>query len=155
VDAGGRFDQLQGGNGHDLLNAGAGEGDSLYGGEGNDTLHGGAGNGDWLEPGTGLDSLNGGPGRSDVAVYVRADGPVVVSLQAATATGSGTDSLTGLEDIFGSRFNDTLTGHAGPTRIVGVNGSDTITGTRRGRHHFCRRWERRSHRGIRQRLTLR
>jgi Ca2+-binding RTX toxin-like protein len=101
-------------------------------GEGNDTLHGGAGNGDWLEPGTGLDSPDGGLGQGDVAAYVGADGPVVVSLQAGTATGSGTDSLTRLEDIFGSPFNDTLTGNARPNSLTdgwrGRSGTDTIFG---------------------------
>lgn len=55
---------------------------------------------------------------------------MVVSLQASAATGSGTDSLTGLENILGSRFNDMLTGDAGPNLIAdgyrGSSGVDTI-----------------------------
>ena len=101
-------------------------------GEGNDNLHGGAGDGDWLEPGTGLDSFNGGPGRRDVAAYVRAEAPVVVSLQAGTATGSGTDSLTRLENIYGSQFADMLTGNRGRNSMMdgwrGRSGTDTIFG---------------------------
>jgi large repetitive protein len=89
---------------------------------------GGKGDIDVLKPGAGDDSLDGGPGLGDTASFDDATGPVVASLQADSATGSGTDSLTGLEDISGSRFNDTLTGDAGPTRIVGGNGSDTIAG---------------------------
>jgi hypothetical protein len=63
-----------------------------------------------LEPGIGSDSLNGGPGVGDIVVYRRAAEPVIVSLQAGRATGLGRDSLTGLENIFGSPFSDTLTG---------------------------------------------
>ena len=76
--------------------------------------------------------MSGGSGQGDVAAYVSADGPMVVSLQAGTATGSGPDSLTGLENIFGSVFNDTITGDAGPNFIVdgnyGPSGADTILG---------------------------
>ena len=67
-----------------------------------------------------------------MAGYVNEAGPVVVSLQTGTATGSGTDSLSGLEDIRGSRFSDLLTGNAGPNLIEegwrGYSGADTILG---------------------------
>jgi hypothetical protein len=64
----------------------------------------------------------------------RREGSVIVSLQAGTARGWGTDSLTDLENIVGSNFNDTLTGDAGEKQIWGgirgsSSGADT-TGTR-------------------------
>jgi Ca2+-binding RTX toxin-like protein len=80
-------------------------------------------------PGAGDDSLDGGPGKYDTAVYKRAVGPVAISLKAGTATGAwGTDSLTGLEDIVGSRFDDTLTGDAGPNFMGARSGMDTLIG---------------------------
>ena len=104
---------------------------TFFGGDGNDRLYGGYGGYDQLVPGSGDDSLNGGPGLGDRAVYQEAQDPVIVSLQDGTAagTGTGTDSLTGLENIIGSQSNDTLTGDAGPNYISdGNNGADTIHG---------------------------
>jgi Ca2+-binding RTX toxin-like protein len=80
----------------------------------------------------GDDTVSGGPGLDDTVSLVDADSPVDVSLQAGTATGFGTDTLTDLENIYGSRFNDKLTGDAGPNYIVDgsydTSGADTITG---------------------------
>ena len=116
---GASWDELFGESGNDALSGGAGRFDRLYGGDGNDSLRGGEGDYDWLHPGAGDDSSFGGPGQGDTAAFINADGPMVVSLQARTATGSGTDSLTGLENILGSPFNDTLTGDRGPNAIIG------------------------------------
>ena len=95
-------------------------------------LRGKEGHGDWLQPGLGKDIMFGGVGANDFASYFDAHRPVDVSLQAGTATGSGADSLSGVEGISGSRFNDKLIGNAAPNRIWDVfpsaSGADTITG---------------------------
>ena len=74
----------------------------------------------------------GGVGANDFASYFDAHRPVEVSLQAGTATGSGADSLSGVEGISGSRLNDKLIGNAAPNRIWDIfpsaSGADTITG---------------------------
>ncbi|MGH2739845.1 MAG: hypothetical protein ACRDH6_05110, partial [Actinomycetota bacterium] len=70
----------------------------------------------------------------DVAAYdfvsPIADPPsaVTVDLDAGTATGAGTDSLTGIESASGTQLNDTLTGDAGRNRLQGLDGSDNLDG---------------------------
>ena len=86
----------------------------LMGNEGNDTLVGfGRANGLWTE-----------------ASYEFASGSVVVDLTANQATGAdGTDSLTGITDIQGSDFADTLIGStAWSTWFSGGTGDDSIVG---------------------------
>ena len=69
---------------------------------GNDTVHGGSGN----------DALV-GTGAS-IASYADAPGPVSVDIGAGTATGDGTDTLSGIENVVGSPFADHLGGR-GPS----------------------------------------
>ncbi|MDH5748115.1 MAG: hypothetical protein OEY85_02275, partial [Rhodospirillales bacterium] len=134
-------DILVGGGGENLLIGGAGadtllagdNGDWLVGEGGNDTLTGGAG-GDDLEGGAGNDTIIGGDGWDFVsyvhdAVFGGAAG-VVVNLATGIATdGFGdTDTLTGIEEIEGTNFADTLTGDSGNNGFVGLGGADIITG---------------------------
>jgi Ca2+-binding RTX toxin-like protein len=124
-------DRLEGRGGNDRLNGFFGN-DFLLGGEGNDSLSGGDGD-DTLRGGAGNDSLDGGAqtsGNFDVADFADATGPVTVSLVTGVATGAGigTDALVGIEGLFGSNFNDTLTGTAGAEYFVGGAGDDLIEG---------------------------
>jgi Ca2+-binding RTX toxin-like protein len=48
-----------------------------------------------------------------------ARGPVTVDLEAGFAQGDGSDTLTSIEDVDGSRFPDRLLGDDGPNRILG------------------------------------
>jgi Ca2+-binding RTX toxin-like protein len=124
---------------------------SLYGGSGADTIDGGAGN-DWLKGDFGNDLISGGAG-SDWAGY-DGTGPtsgISVSLVngAGIVTGGlGTDTLSGVENIAGSYFddvislgdtsiggslegragNDVLTAGSGNNYITGGSGADTIDG---------------------------
>ncbi len=80
--------------------------------------------------GLGDDTIIGGAG-SDSAAYADAPDRVVVSLAVTTAQntrGAGTDTLTGMENLSGSRWGDSLTGDAGPNSISGGLGNDTIDG---------------------------
>ncbi|CAN1527024.1 RTX calcium-binding nonapeptide repeat [Burkholderiaceae bacterium] len=141
---------LTGGSGADSLYGGSGN-DSLYGGTDNDTIDGGEGN-DWLKGELGNDLISGGAG-SDWAGY-DGTGPtsgVSVSLVngAGIVTGGlGTDTLSGIENIAGSYFddvislgdtsiggslegragNDALTAGSGNNYITGGSGADTIDG---------------------------
>ena len=100
----------------------------LDGGALNDTLVGGAGN-DTLVGGAGDDSLVGGDGL-DTASYASAAAAVTASLAAsgASTVNAGSDSFSGIENLLGSAFNDTLTGDAAANALDGGAGNDTLTG---------------------------
>ncbi len=116
---------IVGATGSDTL-SGAGGNDVLVGLAGNDTLNGGDGD-DVLRGGAGDDILIGGTGN-DTASYSDAAAGVTVNLTlaGAQATGAGSDTLNGIENLVGSGFNDTLTGDAGNNRIEGGAGNDTL-----------------------------
>lgn len=91
-----------------------------------DTLIGNAGD-NALVGGSGDDTLD-GAGGVDLAVFADAFEPVLVDLSAGTATGWGSDTLTGIEDVLGTADSDLITGDAGPNAISGGNGADSLTG---------------------------
>jgi Ca2+-binding RTX toxin-like protein len=76
----------------------------------------------------GNDAIDGGGGLQDEAIYWWATGPVTVDLTAGTATGDGTDTLTGIEWIGGGAFDDTISGDANPNTLFGNGGNDTLSG---------------------------
>ena len=105
-----RADRLEGGDGDDRLNGGFGD-DLLIGGAGADTLIGGAG--------------------LDIASYAGATTAVTVSLAVTTAQdtgGGGRDTLTAVEGLIGTDFNDRLTGAATDDVLQGGAGDDRLTG---------------------------
>lgn len=144
VRAGDGADTIYGGVGNDTLLGETGDDrifgdagtDRLFGGDGNDSLYGGA-DADSLEGGAGNDLLNGGAGNDtlvggagvDTVDYSDATSGVTVNLTNGTATGAsiGSDVLSQLENIFGSAFNDNLTGSIGDNLIDAGAGNDTIT----------------------------
>lgn len=107
---------------------GQGGGDTLNGAGGNDILLGGAGF-DLLTGGGGADSLQGGA-DIDSALYGFSPSGVTVNL--TTGTGSGGDAqgdtLTGIEGVVGSDFNDFITGNASANSLQGLGGDDTLNG---------------------------
>jgi Ca2+-binding RTX toxin-like protein len=110
---------LIGTSGNDMIVGGIAN-DSLYGGKGNDTLHGGAGD----------DLLNGEDG-SDTVFYSDATASVAVNLETGAATGgAGTDTLSGIENVVGSDFNDILTGNSVVNWLSGGGGSDSLYGAK-------------------------
>jgi Ca2+-binding RTX toxin-like protein len=117
-------DSLTGGDGNDLL-VGFADNDTLEGGTGDDVLNGGAGS----------DSLVGG-GDMDTASYADNTGKVNVSLTDGTAQEFGadgssdannvvsTDTLTNIETVFGSSFEDTIVGDGNDNSLKGASLSD-------------------------------
>jgi subtilisin-like proprotein convertase family protein len=103
--------------------------DRLVGGAGNDQLFGGAGT-DALQGGSGADILDGGIGTLDLASYTTSSAAVAINL--ATNLNSGGDAqgdtLFNIERVYGSRFNDALTGDAVNNRLYGGDGNDTLNG---------------------------
>jgi Ca2+-binding RTX toxin-like protein len=114
---------LHGLGGADNINA-SNNNDILFGEDGDDLLVGGAG----------ADVLNGGNNDAggDTASYANSTGSgVTVNLALGTATGSGHgtgDTLSNIENIIGSAFDDTLTGDGNNNVLTGGNGGDTFTG---------------------------
>jgi Ca2+-binding RTX toxin-like protein len=94
--------------------------DTLIGGNGNDNLRGSAGN----------DTLDGGAGTADVAQYASATIGIMVNLGTGFVQDGqgGTDSLAGIEQIWGSSFNDSMLGGNGADFFVGSTGADTFDG---------------------------
>ncbi|OWJ66526.1 calcium-binding protein [Inquilinus limosus] len=120
-------ERLVGGPGPDTLAGGDGN-DVIYGKGGDDTLRGGAGN-DQLIGGAGADQIDGGAGI-DTAWYGASAGHVHVDL----GSGAGHlgdaegDQLSGIENVRGSRFDDTLVGDRGANLLAGGEGDDTLRG---------------------------
>jgi Ca2+-binding RTX toxin-like protein len=152
--AGGNGNDTLTGDGNSNVLAGSWGDDTLAGGAGNDTLygdgdiatdnHGAGGSGpittfddvgggepagnDLLEGGLGDDIINGG-GGNDTATYANAAGAVLVDLAAGAASGAdGNDTLTGIENVIGSGFDDSISGDLGANRLDGGDGSDLING---------------------------
>jgi len=130
-------DVLTGGRGNDILygdgrtlvddhNSGSGSGPitrfadvaPLGGADGNDLLEGGLGD----------DTLYGG-GGIDTASYANASGDVEVYLNFGFAQGAdGNDTLSSIENVIGSNYNDILFGDAGANSLTGGAGHDFLRG---------------------------
>ena len=121
-------------SGNGILDGRAGN-DGLTGGVGNDTLDGGTGN-DWLDGGAGGDVLDGGAGW-DVVSYQSATGGVAVDLTTNANGGAAAgDTLSNIEVVQGSNFDDTLIGvHRGGghgVELHGEGGNDHMRGAAGG-----------------------
>jgi hypothetical protein len=118
-------DQLEGGSGDDVITAFGGNdiirtgggSDAICAGDGEDVVDTGGGSAD--------DQADGGPGIDELT-YESAPNPVVVDLGAGTATGNGTDTVLGFEDLTGSDSDDTLTGTSDANVITPLGGADTV-----------------------------
>jgi len=103
----------------------------LYGGGGNDILLGGGGD-DTLRGGRGDDVLDGGANGSfgDTASYIDATNGVTVDLSKSgpQATGWGSDTLIGIEQVSGTAYNDVLIGGSGGDTLFGNDGNDILRG---------------------------
>lgn len=130
-----------GGSGDDIVYAGDASLDILVGNDGDDTLNGGAGD-DQIDGGAGNDRIDGGLGL-DYLLYLSATGGITLDLREEgpqDTGGSGVDTVTGVENLYGSGFSDRLTGSdelntivdifGGDDQIFGMGGNDTLQVTR-------------------------
>jgi serralysin len=117
--SGSNFDDRMIGNGGDQRFWGADGNDELFGGGGDDELLGGLGN----------DMLDGGDGF-DVAWFAGVVGGVTVSLALGGPqnTGHGMDTLSNIEGVTGTNYDDVLTGNDAANRLYGEGGNDRIAG---------------------------
>ncbi|WP_404403447.1 polymorphic toxin-type HINT domain-containing protein [Pelagibacterium halotolerans] len=120
-------DIIDGGVGNDRIWAGFGD-DTLDGGAGDDLLSGGGGN-DWFVGGAGADTLDGGDGV-DTVDYSASAAAITVDLAAGTGAGgdAGGDTLSDVENVIGTAFDDTLTGSDAANTLDGGAGNDVLNG---------------------------
>lgn len=135
-------DFLYGGAGHDILYGGAGAdviavvGGEVYGGAGDDrilagsdaaVIDGGSGD-DWiLAYGNGDQTITGGTGF-DTLDYSFATSGIDANLSTHLVTGYGNSTVSGVENVIGSIFDDVLTGDKGANELYGSAGNDILRG---------------------------
>jgi Ca2+-binding RTX toxin-like protein len=128
------------GHGNALSNVITGSAGSnwLRGLEGNDTISAGAGN-DVINMSNGSgasygnDVIDGGDGVDTLDYGAAARTAVVVDLAAGTASGGGTGgagsaTLTNVENVNGSAFDDRITGNSAANFLFGFDGNDNLSG---------------------------
>lgn len=102
--------------------------DTIYGYGGNDTIFGLGGN-DLIIGGLGADNINGG-GGIDAAIYT--DSATGVTVNLSTGKGSGGtaqgDTLSAIENLYGSAYDDALTGNSAANSLSGMDGDDVLKG---------------------------
>ncbi|MGK9247131.1 M10 family metallopeptidase C-terminal domain-containing protein, partial [Inquilinus limosus] len=126
-DTFGSVENVNGSNAADTL-IGNAIANRLQGYDGSDTLQGGDGN-DVLVGGAEADRLEGGAGV-DGASYYGETAAVTVDLSAGKGSGGNAqgDILVSIENVSGSKGNDTLTGNAGANSLAGYEGNDVLRG---------------------------
>ena len=114
--------------GNDTIN-GLGGDDTLIGGAGADIINGGDGN-DNIIGGLGADTIDGGTGNFDTAFYDQSFEGVTVNLDGAAGSGGEAegDTLTGIEQVVGSLFDDVITGNDANNIFFGLAGADALNG---------------------------
>jgi Ca2+-binding RTX toxin-like protein len=121
------IEYVQGSNFNDTI-IGDSNANYLYGFVGNDILNGNEGN-DILVGGSGADVLDGGIGI-DTALYTTSTAGVNVNLSTGAASGGDAtgDTISNLEYVQGSNFNDTITGDGNTNYLYGFVGNDILNG---------------------------
>ncbi|MFN3263254.1 MAG: Ig-like domain-containing protein [Pikeienuella sp.] len=124
-------DILIGGDLDDLLEGGAGDDVINPGGGGSNTLNGGSGD-DVIRAGIGADRIEGGVGYDQVD-YSASEVGVTLIRQGGDVLGSGGlaegDTLTNVEYLIGTRFDDVLSGDDGASSSLdGEEGDDQLIG---------------------------
>ena len=117
-NAGAGNDTITGGANADFLVGGGGD-DALDGGAGDDTFIGGGGN-DAFIGGAGIDTANFGVATAGATVRLNGG--------AASDGSGGTDTLSGIENVIGGSFNDTIVGDGANNTLNGGLGADTLIG---------------------------
>ena len=118
---------LHGEGGNDTINGGDGI-DRIYGGDGNDIQRGQGGN-DLLYGSAGADQLNGGIGFDIVSYEFSAAAVTVNMATGGTGGDAAGDTYFGTDAVYGSDFNDDITGAAGTNELRGGLGNDILDGS--------------------------
>lgn len=126
-----RDEELLGFGGRDSISSSGGV-DLVVGHEGDDVLDAGDGDDfvftDSLFTATPGNDLAVGGAGVDTVFFSESQSGVTVSLLAGTASGEGSDSLSGFESVVGSPRVDLITGDDGPNTLFGLARDDTLDG---------------------------
>ena len=116
------------GSGYADVLEGDGNANTLHGLDGDDDLRGNGGD-DVLEGGAGADRLDGGAGVDQVS-YRSSNGGITVYLAVSTGEGGHAegDVLTGIENVIGSDYPDTILGDNAANHLEGGYGDDQLVG---------------------------
>ncbi|MGB5556411.1 MAG: calcium-binding protein [Paracoccaceae bacterium] len=124
------FENVYGSDYGDVLTGDGGK-NVLFGYDGDDTIFGGAGN-DTIRGGLGADRMDGGDGI-DWLRYAGASSGVVVDLnadslgfQSASGGEADGDIVSGFENVYGTSYDDVLTGNDLANILYGGSGADTF-----------------------------
>jgi Ca2+-binding RTX toxin-like protein len=116
------------GSAFDDILIGSGTYNSIHGGDGNDLIFG-LGGDDSLEGGKGADYLDGGAGYDSIDYL---DSVTGVTVNLTTGSGAGGDAAGdtyySIEEVMGSKFDDTLIGDVNANTLVGADGDDVLFG---------------------------
>ncbi|MBK9445275.1 MAG: calcium-binding protein [Betaproteobacteria bacterium] len=85
---------------------------------------------EFFEGREGNDTIN-GMGGLDQVIYLASRAGVTVNLALGTATGDasvGSDTLSNIENVMGSTFNDSILGNASGNALYAQEGNDTVDG---------------------------
>ena len=96
----------------------------VIGSENADTLNGTDGD-DVIEGAGGNDVLDGGLG-TDTVSFSSSSNDITVNLDAGTATGEGTDTISNFENVTGGSGDDTFYGTTSNNTFTGGSGTDTV-----------------------------
>lgn len=117
--------EAYGGGGNDILTGTFG-GDRLYVGTGADTVYGTAGN-DYVfgnfETTLRYDTLSSSFGRVQANL-----GNGLVTKYSVGGSGSGSDQVSGIKNLIGTKYGDSLTGSIFDNRLEGLAGNDVLNG---------------------------
>jgi Ca2+-binding RTX toxin-like protein len=121
---------MAGGPGNDLLTSPRRVSYPTFrGGSGDDVLRSRAGFAAFFFPGPGDDVIKGRPGaKFNILELKHARRGSVVDLRSGTADGPGHDTLSGVNTVYGSKFNDVLRGDGRSNVLFGRAGNDVIVG---------------------------
>ncbi|WP_414720224.1 hypothetical protein [Sulfuricurvum sp.] len=134
------IENVIGGSGNDYI-IGDGNSNYLNGGTGNDTLLGGGGN-DTLTDTSGTNTFAGGAGNDTITgiaatswldysidgINEGATTNLNTTIGQSVSTNRGSDTISALNHITGSAYNDNFSGNGSVNTIIGGAGDDTIEG---------------------------
>jgi len=101
----------------------------LVGLDGDDIIEGGEGD-DIIAPGEGKDIVNGGEGKDTVDYSSETKEAITIDLKKIIVKGGSAegDKLISIENVVGTKFNDSLTGDNNDNMLNGYDGDDIIHG---------------------------